>query len=356
MDGVHNGADTMACPHCGKEMRRGMIRCRECGKAIAETGEDFVLTGHELLPDQDRRCVRCGTVLEEGVTDCPTCTSAMLDELMTGSGAEIPQVPATRPGRPASPPPQPRQPVSLTGDDDPFAEPEAPVETALRPRPAPAGPHTGKSSTPARPSAPGKTSGTRSVRTKPVAPPAPAVPSEAESLEQPDDPASTNTPVETTAACSALLASLSTADAVLRCEIAAALGKLGDKAALGPLDRFMADPDIRVRRAVAAALVQLGHPKGETLLDIAERKPAAAALVKPPPAKAKKPGGGSTNVDSGMLLKVGGGLVAVAAIVGGIWWAMSGSSGGSRPKKKAGKPPAAKSAKPSTSKPRRSLE
>src|SRR5262249_57330451 len=90
--------------------------------------------------------------------------------------------------------------------------------------------------------------------------------------ESATDPTTTNTPVETTAACTALLASLSTADTALRCEIAAALGKLGDKAALGPLDRFMADPDIRVRRAVAAALLQLGPPKGETLLAIAQRK------------------------------------------------------------------------------------
>jgi hypothetical protein len=147
--------------------------------------------------------------------------------------------------------------------------------------------------------------------------------------------------VETTAACTALLASLSTADVVLRCEIAAALGKLGDKAALGPLDRFMGDPDIRVRRAVAAALVQLGHPKGETLLDIAERKPAAVALAKPPP-KPKKSGGSSMNVDPGMLLKIGGGIVAVAVIVGGIWMWMN-SKPAPRAKKKSGKPTATKS-------------
>jgi hypothetical protein len=148
--------------------------------------------------------------------------------------------------------------------------------------------------------------------------------------------------VETTAACTALLASLSTADAVLRCEIAAALGKLGDKAALGPLDRFMADPDIRVRRAVAAALVQLGHPKGETLLDVAERKPAAAVLAKPPP-KPKKSGGGSMNIDPGMLLKIGGGIVAVAVVAGGIWMWMN-SKPSPRPRKKTGKPAATKTA------------
>src|SRR5262249_37241664 len=41
--------------------------------------------------------------------------------------------------------------------------------------------------------------------------------------------------VETSPACAALLHSLASADANLRCEIAAALGKLGDQAALEPL-------------------------------------------------------------------------------------------------------------------------
>jgi hypothetical protein len=58
MDGLANGAETMPCPHCGKEMRRGMIRCRECGKAISEGDGDFVLTGHELKSSQDRKCPR----------------------------------------------------------------------------------------------------------------------------------------------------------------------------------------------------------------------------------------------------------------------------------------------------------
>jgi hypothetical protein len=146
------------------------------------------------------------------------------------------------------------------------------------------------------------------------------------------------------------LASLATADATLRVEIATALGKLGDKAARGPLERHMVDQDVRVRRAVAAALVQLGHPKGETLLDIAERRPAAAVISanKPSPASKPKRTGGGMQIDGAAAKKIGIAVVAIAIAGGGIWYAMSGgggSSGSSRrtkkPKAKTGKKAAA---------------
>src|SRR5258708_17617713 len=84
MDGLANGADTMECPHCGKEMRRGMIRCRECGKSVTEASSDFELTGHELRPSQEAKCPLCGAVLVLGATDCAACTSDLLDQLLKG--------------------------------------------------------------------------------------------------------------------------------------------------------------------------------------------------------------------------------------------------------------------------------
>jgi cytoskeletal protein RodZ len=122
----------------------------------------------------------------------------------------------------------------------------------------------------------------------------------------------------------------------------------------------MGDPDIRVRRAVAGALVQLGHEKGETLLDIAERVPAAVmiAVAKSSKPAKKSSSGGGMNLDPGMLLKAGVGLLAVLLIGGGIWWWMNAPS--SPPsKKKSAKSTATKkapTAKKTTSKARPSAE
>ena len=143
--------------------------------------------------------------------------------------------------------------------------------------------------------------------------------------------------VETSAACAALLASLATADTTLRIEIATALGKLGDKAAVHPLERHMVDHDVRVRRAVASALVQLGHPKGEALLDVAERTPAAellAAQISQP-----KRARGNFKLDGAVLKKVGIAVVVCAVLVGGIGIFMQSGAGastsrGRKPKKK----------------------
>src|SRR5260221_14378898 len=88
MDGLANGADTMLCANCGHEIRRGMLRCRECGHSTVETADEFVLSGHELVPSQDPKCPRCGAFLEPGTTDCAACTSALLDQLLNGPGLD----------------------------------------------------------------------------------------------------------------------------------------------------------------------------------------------------------------------------------------------------------------------------
>src|SRR5438034_740077 len=87
MDGVANGADTTPCTNCGHEIRRGMLRCRECGQSTVETTVDeFVLNGPQLLPSQDPKCPLCGAFLEPGTTDCAACTSDLLDQLLNGPG------------------------------------------------------------------------------------------------------------------------------------------------------------------------------------------------------------------------------------------------------------------------------
>jgi hypothetical protein len=123
-----------------------------------------------------------------------------------------------------------------------------------------------------------------------------------------------------------------------------------------PLERHLSDQDIRVRRAVAAALVQLGHPKGQTLLDIAERKPAAAVLQEhrsasapySPPKPRKNSGGGGASIDPDTLKKLGVAVVAIGIAAGGIWYWMSppsSSSGARKAKSAAAKKAAAKKAK-----------
>src|SRR5260221_9861453 len=105
MDSIANGAETISCPHCGNEMRRGMIRCRECGQSIVETDSEFALTGHELRPSQDPKCALCGAVLEPGATDCAACTSALLDQLLKGPDKSMePAGMGSDSPRPSSPP------------------------------------------------------------------------------------------------------------------------------------------------------------------------------------------------------------------------------------------------------------
>ncbi|MBS0265704.1 MAG: HEAT repeat domain-containing protein [Planctomycetes bacterium] len=119
----------------------------------------------------------------------------------------------------------------------------------------------------------------------------------------------------TSPACAALLSSLKTADVKLRIDIAVALGKLGDRDAILPLERHMTDADVRVRQAVAAALIQLGHAKGKALLEIAERTPAAQALARGAASSVspRKPTNGGADV--ARLKKIGVGFLAASLLV-----------------------------------------
>jgi hypothetical protein len=369
MDGLANGADTMACANCGAEMRRGMLRCRECGQSTVETAdEEFELTGHQLVtPSQEAKCPLCGAFLEPGTTDCAKCTSDLLDQLLNGpdqgepgtGGSPTDSNSAT--SRPPSPAPKLHVRRAAHVGNRERANPGIGPSSKLREAP----------SLPPQANSP-------TTKTKPAAAPQPGsksvpqfaspeeiqaanqqavnqhaaskqVESEVDDAAGEDEEAGGSTTVETSAACTALLASLATADAQLRCGIATALGKLGDKMALVPLERHLTDQDIRVRRAVAAALVQLGHPKGQTLLDIAERKPAAAVIKEQRSAAAPKPrprassGGG---IDGGTLKILGGAVLAIAIAGGGVWYWMSSSpsTGSKKAKSAAAKKAAAKKA------------
>ena len=83
MDLLTRDSEMIECPHCKSPVRRGMIRCRDCGGVVAEDGSDFVLSNRAAAV---RHCGRCGHPLEPGIDECPTCAGAMLDELLMGAG------------------------------------------------------------------------------------------------------------------------------------------------------------------------------------------------------------------------------------------------------------------------------
>jgi len=345
----------------------GMIRCRECRGLLAEPKEQDEF---ELAPQVQalvkQTCARCGTPLEPGVDDCPNCASAMLDDFLKGPEKNAQSTDDSEKGsaaRPARPAPEwaPLREVDSTETDDGTGDNSTgkPAEPATRspltkpaagkagnPQKRPGS--SGQRPAPAKASEPAK--GRSSIDDDPPGlfdddVPAPAAPARPKSTRPAPAPAaagsgepSTDSAVETTAACTALLASLATADTTLRIEIATALGKLGDKTALGPLERHFVDKDVRVRRAVAAALIQLGHPKGQSLLDIAERKPAApppaAAMPAAPKSKPKSSGGGPS-ISGAAIKKLVLGIVAIGAVSGGAWYFMfRDSSSNSRPARK----------------------
>ena len=341
MDGLANGVEMISCPHCGQDVRRGMVRCRECGKPVVDISVegDFALTGHELVPSQDPKCPLCGAVLEHGATDCASCTSALLDQLLRGpetsapvSGPHSASSPLTvasaglrirRTVPPDDGPPgvsRLREPLRLSEQASAAAEMDPIEEAAAAERSKPAAPKSARSR-----------SG-MSRKDKPAPPNAPPL---AERETTADNLDSATTVVETSSACTALLASLGSADAILRIEIATALGKLGDRQAMGPLERHLSDPDVRVRRAVAAALVQLGHPKGESLLDIAERKPANEVLSAAKSSRSKPRTAAGGSIDAATLKLVAGAVLAIAFVAGGAWYMFSGPSrpaGAKKPK------------------------
>ena len=361
MDGQANGADTKPCTNCGHEIRRGMLRCRECGQLTVDTADEFVLTGHQLLPIQDPKCPLCGAFLDPGTTDCAACTSALLDQLLNGpeDSAAVPESTMTAPRssgaatklrvRRASP-----QVGRARSAPDGGQSSTKPGAAPARARQAdPAGTKT-KGASAAQPRsktesqfAPKDLQAANQQAVNQHAANQHAASKEEDTANEEEVEAGASTTVETSAACTALLASLPTADAMLRCGIATALGKLGDKQALVPLERHLTDQDVRVRRAVATALVKLGHPKGQTLLEIAERKPAAAVLLEQRTSTAPKPrkrsGGGG--IDGGTLKILGGAVLAIAVAGGGIWyWMNSAPSTGSKKSKSTAAKKAAKKA------------
>jgi hypothetical protein len=314
-----NNEDITSCPHCGNPVRSGMIRCRECGKMLAEADDEFVLAPQIAAAVQAQaKCARCGMLLEPGIDDCPNCASAMLDDLMKGPAVSAaPPVPQAES---AAAPPKPRR---------------------SQPPQKPSGPAKSKASAKSHSSMEDDPPGLFDVDDAATTPPS-AEPPRTDRAKSPvaaEKGSLADSAVDTSAACSALLASLATGDSNLRIEIAAALGKLGDKAAMGPLETHLVDQDVRVRRAVAAALAQLGHPKGEALLNIAERKPAAAVLstskATAAPRPKPKPSGGGMSIDGGTMKKLGVAVVAIAVVGGGVWyWMNSGSTGSARKSRK----------------------
>ena len=286
---------TRPCPHCGQQLRNGMIRCRDCGRSIADTEDDAPQLRNRDGLHQGPTCARCGTTLEKGRNDCLSCTSELLDELLKGP-AVGPVIPAPHKSPTARPASGGTRGHSVSKSRDAAGHSRA--RNVSHPTKNASGPTQSVQVTPSRTSV-----------------------IDQESVDAKDE--LTKTPIETTAACTALLASLATADVVLRCEIASALGKLGDKAALAPLERFMGDPDIRVRRAVASALAQLGHPKGESLLGIAERTPATMVLKAAQTYTPSRPRSRAGNgLDTATLKKLCGAVLGLAVAAGGIYFAM----------------------------------
>src|SRR5690349_8299914 len=83
---LENNLDSIPCRNCGHPVRPGMIRCRECGVSLTDTGDEFVLAPRVAASAAQRKCSRCGTPREKDLNDCPNCASALLDELMKGAG------------------------------------------------------------------------------------------------------------------------------------------------------------------------------------------------------------------------------------------------------------------------------
>lgn len=338
MDGLANAAEVLTCPHCGVDIRRGMIRCRDCGQSVVETEDEFELNGTQLVESQEPKCALCGATLEPGSEDCAACTSALLDQLLKGPERSAPVTgPHSASPLPSSAAAELRvrraRPAAVAARSNP-----AGMQSTSKLREfAPRAPVTEPTKTKPKPSAANPQPAGRKKGPPQFAAPAPAAapPVLAFTPPEEEEPESTAT-VETSAACTALLASLARADATLRCEIATALGKLGDKEAVAPLERHLGDQDIRVRRAVAEALVQLGHPKGKTLLDIAERTPAASVLMMAKPIPKSKPPmfSGGAGIDTGTLKVIAGAILGIAIIGGGGWYWMN-STPAKKPKKKA---------------------
>lgn len=338
MDLLTRDTEMIECPHCKTAVRRGMIRCRDCGGVIAD---DFVLSDQVAAAAAAvRRCGGCGNVLEPGVEECSRCAGAMLDELLKGGPAQF-----ATPGRARAPLPVEKPGVShLRTWNRTIPGPSQGEPSSAEPMPAARGPVSRRNEaqkTSASDARPPEVDPLDYLNSEPAPTglPTPAARRETARSEAPrakpgrPEAASPQDRPETNDACAALILSLAAGDVELRCQAATALGALGNAQALPPLERLMIDPEIRVRRAAAEALIQLGHPKGKTLLEIANRTPIVAsgsAAWASSAARASRPRGGGGH---GLPLKVGGGVAAAAALMGGGLWFWLGSAPRGEPAK-----------------------
>ncbi|MFN0052013.1 MAG: HEAT repeat domain-containing protein [Planctomycetales bacterium] len=304
MNGSTSDSELIACPNCGVDVRRGMIRCRDCGGVI---GEDFELADEVAAAVvQVPQCERCGKPLDPDIDDCPACASAMLDELLNSGGrtARETNEPAARNrqsgggrsrGREGAPSAATRSPLPPPGKLR--AGRERP--NAISQEPEPGTDALYESETPA--------TATRNRAT---------VPDFERVLPQsaPEAPAALSSD-----ACLPLIAALGTEDVDALCQVVVALGKMGDPQAMTPLERLMINPEVRVRRAVASALIQLGHPKGSSLLEIAERRvPGAPASPKVTAGYSKARAKNGTTDMKGLTKPLA--ALAAAILVGGTFW------------------------------------
>lgn len=330
MDVLTRDADFINCPHCNHQMRRGMIRCRECNGNI---GEDFVLSADVAAGVTTvRRCQRCDAPLDPDADDCRNCASQMLDQFLQAPAPVEAEAPRRFKGPPAGitesrlrPPPRlPPEVPKRSGKQrrkgaerqQPTGDDEAGTDALYESDTDAGSPRSG-----------------RTVSDFDRVPSAAAEPEQSAAGD----------------ACQSLLLALHTTDIAALCSVVMALGKLGDRSAMGPIERLMANPEIRVRRVAAQALILLGHPKGESLLEIAERRVAAAPAAQAHSVTAKKKSRPPT--DWAGLLKPAGALLTVAILGGGIWWWQGRPAGSSKSKdfskwKAAASKNAAKGAKP----------
>lgn len=353
MAGVGNATDTTPCPHCGTVLRRGMIRCRECGGVV---GDDFELSADVRALAATRHCNQCGSELEPGVAHCPNCASAMLDELLSKPVPEerLPDLPEIFHERDTPAPSasvndrrlRPSNAAPARSENfDKETEDEAPEAASRQTRARQSGQTGGQGGKRRRPGPSGRPS-PRSrrrddddafdylsddsgveepgsgVESAPVRgkPEADASSSRSSSSTPSEGATASPSASDTSGACGVLITSLALPDVDLRCQAATALGALGNKEALAPLERLLTDGEIKVRRAAAEALIQLGHPKGESLRGIAQRPPvdgpAAAKTDRSPPKRARVKGDfGLSLAGSGKLLK---GAALVVVLVGGF--------------------------------------
>src|SRR5262249_3981575 len=285
--------------------------------------------GHELVASQDPKCPLCGAVLEHGATDCASCTSALLDQLLRGpETSALVSGPHSASSRPAVASAEMRIRRTVPTHDGPpgVSRLREPLRLSEQAPAADMDPIEAEAAAERSRAAAPKSAHSKSRMPRKDKPAPPNALPLAESETTADNLDSATTVVETSSACTALLASLASAEPPLRIEIATALGKLGDKQAMGPLERHLSDPDVRVRRSVASALVQLGHPKGSTLLDIAERKPAKEVLSAAKASRVKPRTGSGVEISAGTLKLVAGAVLAIALVAGGAWYMFSGPS------------------------------